>query len=58
MDGFHLKIRLARRVVSVPVLAVLGVAENGQKCLVDLRVAVSEAETTWGTVITSLQERA
>jgi len=58
LDGFHLKIRLARRVVSVPVLAVLGVAENGQKCLVDLRVAVSEAETTWGTVITSLQERA
>lgn len=26
LDGFHLKVRLARQVVSVPVLAVLGVA--------------------------------
>jgi len=56
-DGFHLKGRLARRVVSVPVLAVLGVAENGQKCLVDLRVAATEAEATWGPVITGLQQR-
>jgi transposase-like protein len=29
LDGFHLKVRLARRVVAVPVLAVLGVAEDG-----------------------------
>ncbi len=29
LDGFHLKVRLAKRVVSVPVLAALGVAENG-----------------------------
>jgi len=57
LDGFHLKVRLARRVVSVPVLAVLGVAETGQKCLLDLRVAATEAEATWGTVITSLQQR-
>src|SRR5207249_5170341 len=33
LDGFHLKIRLAKRVVSVPVLAALGVADDGQKCL-------------------------
>lgn len=57
LDGFHLKIRVARRVVSVPVLAALGCTDNGQKCLVDLRVAVSEAAATWGGVITSLQER-
>ncbi len=57
LDGFHLKVRVARRVVSVPVLAALGVAENGQKCLLDLRVAASEAEATWGGVITSLQQR-
>ncbi len=37
LDGFNLKVRLARRVVSVPVLAVLGVAENGRKQLVALR---------------------
>jgi len=57
LDGFHLKVRVARRVVSVPVLAALGVAENGQKCLLDLRIAASEAQATWGGVITSLQQR-
>jgi transposase-like protein len=57
MDGFHLKVRVARRVVSVPVLAALGSAENGQKCLIDLRVAAAEAEATWGGVIARLQQR-
>ncbi len=33
LDGFHLKVRLARRVVNVPVLAVLGVREGGEKQL-------------------------
>ncbi|MGH8569339.1 MAG: IS256 family transposase [Gammaproteobacteria bacterium] len=57
LDGFHLKVRVARRVVSVPVLAALGAAENGQKCLIDLRIAASEAAATWGGVIASLQQR-
>ena len=57
LDGFHLKVRVARRVVSVPVLAALGATEHGQKCLIDLRVAASEAAVTWGGVITSLQQR-
>ena len=57
LDGFHLKVRLAKRVVSVPVLAALGVAENGQKCLLQLRLAVSEAAVTWGAVVTDLQQR-
>jgi transposase-like protein len=57
LDGFHLKVRVARRVVSVPVLAALGTAENGQKCLVDLRIAAAEAAATWGGAIASLQQR-
>ena len=57
LDGFHLKVRLAKRVVSVPVLAALGVAESGQKCLLQLRLAASEAEVTWGAVVTDLQQR-
>lgn len=57
LDGFHLKVRLAKRVVSVPVLATLGVTETGQQCLLSLRLAVSEATTTWGAVITDLQHR-
>jgi putative transposase len=57
LDSFHLKVRLARRVVSVPVLAALGMPENDQTGLLDLRVAVSEAEATWGGVITGLPHR-
>jgi transposase-like protein len=57
LDAFHLKVRLARRVVSVPVLAVLGVREDGQKQLVSLELAVSEAATHWGSVLEDLQRR-
>lgn len=57
LDGFHLKVRVARRVVAVPVLAALGVTERGQKCLLGLRMAVSEAETSWGAVLSDLQAR-
>ena len=57
LDGFHLKIRLARRVVSVPALAVLGVRQGGEKQLVALRLAPSEAAANWGMVITDLQRR-
>ena len=56
-DGFHLKVRMAKRVISVPVLAALGVAENGQKCVLQLRLAASEAEVTWSAVVTDLQQR-
>jgi transposase-like protein len=57
LDGFHLKVRMARRVVSVPVLAVLGVAADGTKQLVSLSLAVSEAQTHWATVIADLARR-
>lgn len=57
LDGFHLKVRMAKRVVSVPVLAALGVAETGQKCLLQLRLAAAEAAVTWGGVVTDLQQR-
>ena len=57
LDGVRLKVRLARRVVSIPVLAALGVSETGQKCLLTLRAAVSEAAATWGDLITDLQQR-
>ena len=57
LDAIHLKVRLARRVVSVPVLAVLGVAEDGRKVLVALRIATSEAASHWGGVLIDLQRR-
>ena len=57
LDGFHLKVRLARRVVSVPVLAALGVTEDGTKLLVALELAVSEASGHWGHLIDGLRQR-
>jgi transposase-like protein len=57
LDGFHLKVRLARRVVSVPVLAVLGVGEDGTKHLVALTLAASEAGQHWSALIADLQRR-
>ena len=57
LDGFHLKVRVARRVLSVPVLAALGVTESGQKCLLTRRVAASEASATWGAAVADLQQR-
>jgi transposase-like protein len=57
LDGFHLKVRLARRVVSVPVLAVLGVAPDGTKRLVARELAVSEAEAHWSRLIADLARR-
>lgn len=57
LDAIHLKVRLARRVVAVPVLAILGVAEDGTKVLVSLLLAASEAATHWGGVLEDLQRR-
>ncbi len=57
LDGFHLKVRMARRVVSVPVLAVLGVAEDGRKHLVALQLAASEAGAHSSSLIADLQRR-
>lgn len=57
LDGMNLKVRLARRVVNVPVLVVVGVDEEGQKRLVGLRLAASEAAACWGGLIGSLQRR-
>ena len=57
LDGFHLKVRMARRVIAVPVLTVLGVTENGQKRLVALQLAATEATASWSGLLTDLQRR-
>lgn len=57
LDGFHLKVRMARRVVSVPALAALGVAPDGTKRLVALELAVSEAEACWSRLVSDLERR-
>lgn len=57
LDGFHLRVRLADRVVIVLVLAALGVADDGQKQLIALQLAASEAATAWGHLVRDLQAR-
>jgi transposase-like protein len=57
LDGFHLKVRLAKRVVSVPVLVAMGVDPEGSKRLIGLELAVSESSTTWGDFVGDLVKR-
>ena len=57
LDGVHLKVRLARRVVAVPVLVALGGTLAGQKRLVALQLAATEAAVSWRAVLTDLQQR-
>lgn len=57
LDGFHLRVRLAGRVVVVPVLAALGVTETGQKQLVGLQLAAAEATASWSGLLSNLQRR-
>jgi putative transposase len=57
LDGFHLKVRLAKRIVAVPVLAALGVLENGQKRLISLQLAATETTASWNGLLSDLQRR-
>lgn len=57
LDALHLKVRLARRVVCVPVLTVLGVAPGGDKRLLALELAASEACACWGSLLEDLNRR-
>jgi len=57
LDGFHLKLRLAGRVESVPVLAALGTRPDGTRLLLALEARTSESEAAWGTVTEQLARR-
>lgn len=57
LDAMHLSVRLARRVVKVPVQAVLGVREDGQKVLLLLQIAGSESTASWRSVTDDLARR-
>ena len=57
LDGFHLKVRLARRVVSVPILAALGVEKDGAKRLIGLQLVVRESGSSWHGFVGDLSKR-
>lgn len=53
-DGIYLPVRLARRVVRVPVLVALGVRENGQKVLMTLQLVSGETTAAWAELISDM----
>lgn len=57
LDALRLPIRMARRVVKVPVLVALGVREDGRKVLLSLGIASSESTASWEAFVQDLSGR-
>jgi transposase-like protein len=58
LDAMNLPVRIARRVVKIPVQAVLGVeGRTGQKVLVALEIAASESTASWTAIVQDLVRR-
>lgn len=57
MDGWYPKVRIGKRRVRVPVLATLGVRADGERVILDVRLAGDESTAAWRDVIRSLVER-
>jgi putative transposase len=57
LDGWFPKVRIGGRRERVPVLVTLGVRGDGQRVVLDLRLAGEESCASWGDVITSLVAR-
>ena len=57
MDAMFLPVRLARRVVKVPVFAAIGVRDDGEKMLLSLEIARSESTASWRSVVGGLSGR-
>jgi transposase-like protein len=57
LDGIVLRVRIAKKVVSAPVLVALGVKADGQKVVLDLELLQSESTECWGGFVEGLIER-
>jgi putative transposase len=57
MDGWYPKVRIGKRRVRVPVLVTLGVRADGERVVLDVRLAGEESTAAWRDVIRSLAER-
>jgi putative transposase len=56
-DGWYPKVRLGKRRVTVPVLVILGVRVDGQRELLDLRLAGDESTAAWRESVQGLVTR-
>ena len=54
LDGFRLKVRLGRKVESLPVLCAVGVRSDGSKVLLALELRSSESSAAWHSVTEDL----
>jgi len=57
MDGWYPKVRIGKRRVRVPVLVTLGVRADGERVVLDVRLAGDESTAAWRDVVRSLAER-
>ena len=57
MDGWFPKVRIGKRRVRVPVLVTLGVRADGERVILDVRLAGDESTAAWRDVIRSLVDR-
>lgn len=57
MDGWYPKVRIDKKRVRVPVLVTLATRANGERVVIDLRIAGEESSAAWGEVITALVKR-
>lgn len=53
-DGWYPKVRIGKRRVVVPVLVTLGVREDGERVILDMRMAGEESGASWSEVLASL----
>lgn len=57
LDAIALRVRIAKKVISVPVLVGLGVKEDGQKGILDLELLQSESGSCWEGFVEGLLSR-
>lgn len=57
LDAICLRVRIANKVVSAPVLVGLGVKADGQKVVLDLELLPSESSECWGGFVEGLVHR-
>lgn len=58
LDAIALRVRIANKIVSAPVLVALGVRQDGQKVVLDLQLMTSESTSAWSGLLGGLIERA
>ena len=57
LDGWYPRVRIGKKRVRVPVLVTLGVCADGQRVILDLRLAGVESEGAWLDAVQSLVGR-